>query len=374
MNPANYQNLLIALREHERQRVQKYVNSRTQPRFLPSTSTIIVNFEHPGGSISKNNALLVNISKEGACIATRSFLHDKTMISLNLITNDGEPFLVNGTVKWCTYFSEQSHQSGISFDEPIDPRNFVSAESWNESSDHSTNFEWTTNREALVINDDKLSFKMLQMLLKNANVTSTNVASMGEALDLVQQISYDFVFITDSADTTETEATISSLQSHGYSGPVLVESISQGTRQNALINAGATAVLQRPIQLAPLLTELRDSIESSTNPNSGSTPIFTTLTQEQCSDDFLNEYITAISKSSKKLAHSIINEDLETALRESNSLLASGSGFGYTVISNTAMTVIQSLNASQSVKESAMEIRKLIRLLARIHTRQLANP
>lgn len=361
--------LLDALREHDELKNQKYANSRTQPRFIPLVSEVGVQFEHPGGSISKNEALLVNLSRDGACIATRSFLHNDTKLILTLIMNGGDTVLVTGTARWCNYFSEQSHQSGISFDQPIDPRHFVSTDDWNDTGSIST-FEWSTQRESLVINDDQLSFSVLKMLLKNANITATKASTIGEAIDLIQRNSYDAIFLTDSSDSTTAETDISTLLAHGYAGPILVESIAVSSRKTLLTNAGATAVLQRPIQLAPLLTDLRDSIELAQNDDTGSTPIFSTLTQKQCDDKCLEEFIIAISRSSKKLDNAIINDDLESALSECNSLLASGSGYGYPIISSTALIVTKALNASGSCKESALQIRQLIKLIARIHSRK----
>ncbi len=361
--------LLDALREHEEQKNRQHGNSRSQPRYIPLVSKIEVQFEQPGGSVSSTTALLVNLSRDGACIATRSYQHNGTKLRLNLIMNGGDTTIVHGTVRWCNYFCEQSHESGISFEEPIDPRHFISTDDWNESGSIST-FEWTTQREALVLADDDLSFSVIKMLLKNANTTASKASSIGEAIDLVQKKSYDAIFLTDTSDTTAAESDIATLQANGYAGPILVESISLSSRKKLLLNAGATSVLQKPIQLAPLLTELRDSIEHAESEDAGSTPIFSTLTQKQCDDKSLEEYIIAISRSSKILHNAINNDDLDSALSVCNALLASGSGFGYPLISSTAMVVTKALNASGSCKESSIEIRSLIKLIARIHTRQ----
>ncbi|MGJ8636886.1 MAG: PilZ domain-containing protein [Phycisphaerales bacterium] len=363
--------LLKALRQHEELKHQQHTDKRSEPRYIPLTPEVSVQFEHPGGSVSNNEALLVNISKNGACIATRSFLHNNTKLTLKLIMNGGDPVSITATVKWCNYFSAQSHESGIAFDQPIDPRHFVSTDQWNQP-EETNPFDWTTPRDSLIISSDQIAFNTLQKLLKTANVSATQASSTQHTIQLLQPNTYDAIFLTAHPDPIITETDISTLQAHGYTGPILIETPTADSRSNAFINAGAAAVLQQPIQLAPLLTKLQDSIQRAQRNHTNHTPIYSTLTQDQCDDKSLQGYIVALAKSSSQLADAINNNDLQTALSVCNALLTSGSGFGYPLISSTAMVVTKALNASGSCKESSIEIRSLIKLIARIHTRQAA--
>jgi CheY-like chemotaxis protein/Tfp pilus assembly protein PilZ len=281
--------LLDEIREYESQKFQKYVNSRTQPRFIPTTSEVTFQLEQPQDPDAESNTLLVNLSKNGACIATNAPLNIGAALSINLITNNGRCVQINGTVTWCNHFNEQSHESGIIFNEPIDTRCFVSAEIWNEFTKHSKEFQWNTKRQALVINNDPLAFNVVKMLLKNANISPTNTRTPEETQELLQQSDFDLILITDNACSTTTESIITSLRSQNYTGPILVESASRCKRQSALLNAGATAVLQRPIQLALLLSELRDAIQSSQIQDPRSLKTDTPLPPKQCDDEPLNE-------------------------------------------------------------------------------------
>ncbi len=261
MSIPNITELLDELRKHEFEKFQKYVNARTQPRFIPTNSNIIVEYKLPDGSQSHADALLVNISQVGACISTPSPLQEDDPITINLISNDGQTCPTQATVKWCSFFREHSHESGILFDQPIDPRNFVSIHKHSELDTNTP--KQVLMKHALVITSDPLSFNIFKVLLNNANIISTNAKSTEEALTQVQSSSFDFVFMTDNPTTAQTQQSISALQATGYTGPILVETLSPKERETDLLAAGAAAVLQRPVQPTPLLEALRKANKSS---------------------------------------------------------------------------------------------------------------
>ncbi len=272
MSIPNRTELLDELRKHEFEKFQKYVNARTQPRFIPTNSSVIVEHKLPDGSPSHADALLVNISQVGACISTPSPLQEDDHITINLISNDDQTHPTQATVKWCSFFREHAHESGILFDQPIDPRNFVSIHK-NKDLEPSTIPNQVLMKNALVLTSNPLSFNIFKVLLNNANIISTNAKSTEEALTQAQSRSFDFVFMTDDPTTAQTQQSISALQSTGYTGPILVETLSPKEREPELLAAGAAAVLQRPVQPTPLLEALRQankSAQSKAAPNKAS--------------------------------------------------------------------------------------------------------
>ncbi len=304
-------------------------------------------------------------------MATRGYLHKGTPVSVRISTNDNEMCMLPGIVQWCSYFDKQVHCVEILPIDQIDPRLFVSNDTWVQLPADTDDTEWMKRRTALVIEDSQLEFNVLSMLLANANITVQQADSLGAAIDRVQKKPFDIIILSDSLESgTRTEDAIQKLQTHGYVGPIIVYTSSKNNRDHSLKDAGAAAVLQSPLQLGSLLAELRDAFEASRDPMSGTAVIYSTLSATQCPDNQLAEYLKMVAQYAQRLDTCIKSDDSTLASKLCSSLHSTGAGYGYPMLSSVASSVVQSLHASCSAKESSTEIRKLIRIIGRLQTRE----
>jgi len=367
------QALLQSLLELVEDEYRNVHDMRKSNRYVPAHTDAVAELEHPGGSKVSCAILVFDICKNGIGFATRSYLHLNTPITIFLRSNAGEVTRIPGRVSRCEYYDNRFHRVGVVLNHKLDPRIYVTSEQWELSSSNADDKSWMEPRKALHIESDELEANAIEMMLGNAKFSYTNAESLGKAIDAVQKNSYDLVLISDSIDQSGVLSTLTKLQSNGYAGPLVVIASTKYSCDQTLKELGVHAVLPKPIHLAPLIVVLRDIFENRGDTMIESANLYTTLTEAQCPDEKLILFLRVAKELSKQLDSSISNDDAPRALKNCNSLYSAGAGFGYPILSATASSAVQSLNASSSVKESAGEIRKLIRIIARLHGRKDAN-
>lgn len=89
------------------------------------TPVIEVLIEHPGGSEVCVQTLVATLSRTGAGMATRAYLHQDTPMKLYLRTYDDEVVMAEGKVIWCEYHERGVHRTGVRFKSEIDPMDFA---------------------------------------------------------------------------------------------------------------------------------------------------------------------------------------------------------------------------------------------------------
>ncbi len=343
---------------------------RKHNRYVPLHTDAIAELEHPGGSKVSCAILVYDIGNRGIGFATRSYLHQDTTITISLRTNDGEMTKIQGRVNRCEYYDNRFHRVGITLTEKIDPRIYVSNGEWEQHTSRIDDKSWMTPRKALHIESDELGSNAIEMMLGNAKIACTKATTIGKALDAIHTDSYDLILLSDTVDQSGVLNVLTQLQSNGYAGPLIVITSTTYTCDKTLTDLGVHTVLHKPVQLTPLIAALRNIFENRDDVLNESSNIYSNLTQAQCPDKHLFEFLRVTKEISKQLESSISNDDYSRALKNCNSLYSAGAGFGYPILSSTAASAIQSLNASCSAQESAMELRKLIRIIARLHPRE----
>lgn len=361
---------LIALVNDEYKNIH---DRRKHNRYVPIHSDATAELEHPGGSKVSCAILIYDIGLKGLGFATRSYLHQGTPITISMRTSDGEMTKVQGQVSRCEYYDNRFHRVGIILNSNLDTRIYVSPEEWEQHTSKSDNKSWMTPRKALHIESDELEANAVEMMLSNAKIRSTNVSTIGKAIDAVQKNSYDLVLLSDTIDHSGVLNTLTNLQSNGYAGPLIVISSTKYSCDKTLSALGVHTVMPKPIHLIPLVSILRDIFEDRDDILSESSNIYTTLTESQCDENKINNFLQIAQELAQQLDSCISNDDYERALKSCNSLYSAGAGFGYPILSSTASIAVQTLNASCSAQESATEIRKLIRIIARLHGRKDAS-
>ncbi len=357
---------LLALVNNEYRNIH---DRRKHNRYVPVHTDAIAELEHPGGSKVSCAILVYDIGPRGIGFATRSYLHQNTTITISLRTNDGEMTKVQGRVNRCEYYDNRFHRVGIVLNDKIDPRIYVSNDEWEQHTSNTDDKSWMTPRKALHIESDELGSNAIEMMLSNAKIECTKATTLGQALDAIHTASYDLILLSDSIDQSGVLDALTKLQTNGYAGPLIVIASTKYTCDKTLTDLGVHTVLPKPVQLKPLIVALRDIFENRDDVLTESSNIYSNLTESQCTDAQLTEFLRVTRELSKQLESCISNDDYPRALKNCNSLYSAGAGFGYPILSSTAAGAVQSLNASCSAQESSMELRKLIRIIARLRPR-----
>ncbi len=371
LDKAETAKLLKAVKKHIniRDLSESLADKREHHRFDPAASEVMVQFEHPGGSIDYGYALIYNICTYGAGLVYRGFLHKGTKLTVFLKTTDGEEYIAKGTVRWCEYYDKQVHIFGVQFNSPVDPKDYTTEEEWVNFALNSDDNTWTQSRRALIAEPDILKFSVIQMMLSNGNISTTNCETLGSTLDHIKSNLYDLILLSDTLDeTVPTKEVISQIKAHGYSGPLILSTSGDPTD---LVSKypGINTAIQHPFDLAQLLAVIKDILEQTSSLDQSTEPIYSIISEEYCTTERLDEYIRLVTMITQKLETSIKNDDYQLALKFCNSIYSTGAGYGYPLLSEKAQSVIKELNASCSPLESASSIRQLIYLIKRIQSR-----
>ena len=342
---------------------------RVNTRYTPAHTMCRARIEHGGGSGVDRLVYVVDLSTNGIGLIHHGYIHLNTTIRVEMLTTDGERVYLRGTVRWCSYLSGNLHMLGLQLVEPANPKHFVDSAVWLSQPEDNVDRYWSVRRRALYMNDEPLEHGAMKMLLENANIDCIPAATVGAALDSVDTGQFDLVIMEDQVDGTGCEEVVHSLQSRLYAGPVAVLTTNRGRVEDQAIAAGANVVIDKPVQLNTMLTILRDLFEESEDPTNGSSPVYTSLSTEQCSNESLSGYLGAVADMAHKLNTCIAADDTAGALKICRSLHSTGAGYGFEMLSDTAGAAVNALNASASVLESKSDVRRLIRMIGRLRGR-----
>lgn len=345
-------------------------NKRREPRYAPVMHPECRAYiEHMGGSTAERMVYLTDIGAMGIGLVHHGYIHPGAEMRIELKTSDDESVFVTGTVRWCVYLKNKLHLLGVAFEERINPRYFMEESVWMNQCDESEESTWSRERKALFLSDDPIEASAMQMLLKNANIQCDNSNQIGAALDQIERVQYDIVITNDELGEEKYDSVIHKIISKLYSGPIVVATFTKSKIEDSALAAGASHVVEKPIQLNPFLAALRDIFEDEDDPVNGSASILTTLTTEQCPDESLEAYITATASIAKTLGECISTDNFELAVKACTSLHATGAGYGFETLTSVANAAIKSLHASGSVQEAKADVRKVIKTIGRLRGR-----
>ncbi len=327
-----------------------------------------IDISHPGGGTAHVEVILVNLSAGGCCIIHRGYLHPSTKCTLELRTFDGALVSSQATTAWCQFLRGQYHTTGLEWDSPIQPRDFVDPRVWLELSQHETP-QTTESLEGrlLLLTHDPMQGTLVQMLLRGSNATLDTFDSSGSALDAVRSGGFDVVIVdTDNTDI-DVESVPSRLKDEGYSGPLLALTRDTGpTIIESLRRSGYNETLLKPLSQSSFIMGIHMAIEHFACAVSGTGAIESTLKTADDAAKWVSTYITQVQAMAKTLEEAARADDTDVARDLCDSIRDSGASYGFPLLTEVANTALTAVNASASAKESMSCIRQLIRVIERL--------
>jgi len=348
---------------------EEFPNCRKTKRFLPKYPNNKANFEHPGGTLSHRDIHVTDICEGGLGFVHQGFVHHGTRVVLKLYTVDQETILVEGEVCWCYYLADQMHSVGVKFMTPINLRNFIYEDMWEDHAKDIRDSLWTDKRSAIQLQPCEIESKTMQMLFLNANIECVTATSNGDLMDLVQSEEFDLVILDKCADGVQYDETISMLESVKFYAPIMILSNHQTCDTFFGKFRGVCSIVKKPVSLKSVLSALRDIFEEADDPVHSSIPIKSRLKREDCSDEAITEYVETVQDIGKVLAICISRDDYDHSLKLCSTIYRTATGYGFDLLSEIAEQAVTSLVASGSLMESKNDIRKLTRSIQRIQAR-----
>ena len=128
------------------------------------------------------------------------------------------------------------------------------------------------------------------------------------------------------------------------------------------ISAGANDVLQKPYDAERLLGQIAKALKST----SSGDHIYSTLANQPNATTLIEQFIQQVERVLGDMNKGVATEDYAKVRAACQTLLGTGSGYGFPLVSDAAKDAVTSLDASQSVVEAKDELRLLESICRRL--------
>jgi CheY-like chemotaxis protein len=350
---------------------QRRKYERLKYRFGPVPADLV----HPGGTATKASVHTRNLSAGGVCFLISGFVHPGTKCTIQLTNVMGRHVPVKGVVRWCTHVSGKTHQVGATFLAPIDPRQYVSSSTGRGQTGQGTTAQGTATGQVLparvlYVSSEPLDRELMNMTMRNSPMRAECVDGPARALEAIGGELYDVVIMDLSGGEQAGIEFIRSVRAGGFRGPLVVLAVNVNSAgAKGAVQAGADEVVGKPYDAPSLLLRVSNQVRARNIPT-GDAPIYSEIEGALSLSEPVQNYIDAARK---KLA------DLDRALSENNAalatsvcevLMATGTGFGFPIVTDCAALALWTVNETHSVAAARDELRRLGRVVGRLAVRE----
>jgi CheY-like chemotaxis protein len=305
------------------------------------------------------------------------FLHDRTECSITLPTVWNAHETVAAKVVRCRHVGGATHELELAFNDNVDIRHFI------ERGPGLTRLltkdldKATIRGRILVLDDHAIENELIKHHLKGTDLRVETVTKPGEALDLVKTNSYDLIFCDLNLEGDQRgEEVILALRNLGCNAPLFaMTGETSPQRLASAIEAGATAIVEKPLDGARLLASVLEwLLDGARGDGSATEPIHSTLASSPAGADIVRLFLNDVTRQLTSLQKGVQHSDI--ALVRSTCLLLKESGgtAGFPALSDFAMEAVKALDASCSVMESMKEIEALRAFCSRLRAEAAPAP
>jgi CheY-like chemotaxis protein len=296
-----------------------------------------------------------NISSGGMSLLHRAFIHQGSSIRVCLKKLSGEIVGVDGTVVHSRHVRGTTHEIGVHFDNPIDPREFLSLSAFATTFMIEHVEPDDLKGVVLAIDDSDADLRLLQHFLQGTQIRFRTAEDFDEGLKLAAE-GCDLILLDYhlNDDHTGTEF-IERLRQSGLDTPVLMTtSDTQVTK--GLLNTPADAILAKPIARELLHRALAQFMLYG----SPSVAKKSTLPEGHPNASFIPDFIADLNEIAVQLEESIKTEDYQSCNDLCLRIADTGPTLGFQALADSATKTARLISASMSVSETITPVRRLI--------------
>ena len=295
-----------------------------------------------------------NISSGGMSLLHRAYIHNGSGIRVCLKKLSGEVVGIDGVVVHSRHVRGTTHEVGVRFDNPIDPREFLSLSSF------ATTFliEHVEPDDlkgvVLAIDDSEADLRLLQHFLQGTQIRFRTASDVDEGTKLAVE-GCDVILCDYHLGERNGTEFIELLRRAGSDTPVLMMTADTQVTKG-LLNTPADAILPKPISrellhraLAQFLINddqnaAKKSMLSEGHPNAG----------------FIPDFIADLSRIADHLEETIKTEDYTRCSDLCLQIAENGPTLGFQALADMASKTARLLASSMSVAETITPVRRLI--------------
>lgn len=364
---------LLSLCGGERMHSGPVRRARKAARVPMRGSRTCAKVHHPGGGVSFWEIGLIDISDGGLGFIYPGFLHVGTRLLVMLRKSGGGETAVPGRVIWCRFLRKQYHAVGLTWEQPIESREFVASSDWIESMSNSDT-DTTTRLSGRLIHlcSNPVEHQLLKMQTSDTDLRVEWARDTGSLLDGVRTAPADVVVVDAEAMGASPADLLRTLRFEQHMGPILITASPACPGAEALRIDDDIHLLAKPLTQDALMASIRTGLHQNPNPLSGTGPIYSTLETTLEKRRWINEYLVSCRSMTKHLNAVIGTGDVARAAEICQSLAVTGAGYGFPLLSEVASGILESVGGAESLEEHAPKIRGLVFLINRLQVAQAA--
>ncbi len=343
-------------------------DKRRDQRWPYRRNDIQITIEHPAGGVSQLLLCSRNLSAGGISLLHGGYIYPNSRCKLTLCRLDGQQHLATGTIVSCRHLQGLLHEIGLQFDRRIDPHDFIEAASSTGGSQERVELS-DLHGHVLLADGSDLDRALVAHHLKSSGIHLMAVGTPGAAIDTIKKEVVDIVMCDLYLAGGDGITLIGKLRELGFGGPIVVMSAETDPQRIAkATQAGATHVLPKPYShedLIHLLVKLHRQVGAIVN----RTVLYSSLDDQPGMLPLVQKYVEQARRIAYQLEKHLAEENLAEVRQACLNLKGSASGFGFAPVSGVAAGVLNVLDAHQSVRKAASQIRTLCILCRRLAVR-----
>ncbi|MHC4109071.1 MAG: response regulator, partial [Planctomycetota bacterium] len=326
---------------------------------------------HPGGGAGRFLVCTRNLSNGGLSFIHGGYIHPGSECRV-LLPRRAEPAVaVMGVVVHCRHIESSHHEIGVQFLQEVDATVLVTSTGYGDSGESAESVELPTLAgEALVVDQSAADQRLLTHHLSATGLGLTMVETPSQALEAVQRQDFALV-LCDLNLEMDAVRMIEQMRNAGLQGPIVVITAEQRVERLAKAReAGANEIIGKPYAPAYLASLLAEWLEAP----SVERPIFSTEESKPGMGELIADFIEEAQRNVQRLEKAVAAENTATAREFLMGLMGSGSGHGFTALTEAARDALTALDTGNDLSAAAPSIRRLISVCGRLRCATSVRP
>lgn len=237
--------------------------NRESSRWPFRHASVPVELDHESGSTVELHFACRNLSRTGAGMLHRAYVHPGTRCTVTLVHPDRGGVRVRGVIVRCIHRSGVIHELGVEFDHPIDLRSFIRPDPLIEWFEAESVKPAKLSGTVLYFEHNQVDKKLVRHYLNETKLRVIEVDDRDAAVGSAQQ-GVDLIMCGCDADPAEAIATIHAVRDENVSTPAIIIGQPLPEVVSAADGRIAHAVLVKPVNQVSLLRAIGEFLSKKT--------------------------------------------------------------------------------------------------------------
>jgi DNA-binding response OmpR family regulator len=337
-------------------------NRRAHPQVTYKRDTIPVRIVHAGGHVTSAMMASQNISAGGILLLHSRFLHLGTECHITLQRRLGGEDVITGKVAWCQLLVGVAHAIGIKFQTQIFVKHYLQPDECKKLLEEPTGSASDLKGKVMLVEASAIDRMLFTHCLKQTACEIITAATGAEAIEKCRTQNPQVVLCSLDLPDMTGDHIIQKMRKDGFTGCIAVLTAeTDPARLKAAMTAGSNEMVLKPYEAETLLARLSAMMQSS-SPR----PIHSTLADRPEIMALIPEFIQHARITAASIHAAVAADKLVEVRSLCLGLKGTGAGYGFALLSEAANDAVKSMDASQSVAESKVEIDLVLSICQRV--------